>query len=74
MPKGEPRGCVVKVLIVLVLQFQVHGTDFESLHESIAPEYLPTEYNGVLESVDKYTADKLFPEELSSCPASTVDS
>ena len=61
------------LLTVLVLQFQVYGEDFESLHESIAPEYLPKEYSGVLESVDEYTADKLFPE-LFTAPASTQDS
>ena len=57
-----------------MLQFQVHGADFESLHQSIAPEYLPKEYSGVLGSLDEYTADKLFPEELSSGAASTLDS
>ena len=42
------------------MQMHMHGAEFDSLHEFIDPENLPTEFAGELEPLDTYSAHHLF--------------
>ena len=40
----------------------MHGYDYQSLHDTFQPEYLPSDFDGPLPSVEYFIAARLFQQ------------